>query len=62
MLSAKHGDGMAKGLYRDTDDDWAMVDYGPHRAPVPRSMYDANGYEPPYNQLPFKDRWEEPSA
>jgi len=42
---------MGKGLYRDPHG-WVMVDYGNHRGPIPKSQYEANGYQPPYEQLP----------
>jgi len=45
------GRGMGKGLYRDPHG-WVMVDYGNHRGPIPKSQYKANGYQPPYEQLP----------
>jgi hypothetical protein len=47
---------MAKGLYKDAQQ-WVMVDYGSHRAPVQRATYEANGYKPPYQDLPTEDQY-----
>ena len=47
---------MAKGLYKDAQQ-WVMVDYGSHRAPVQRATYEANGYKHPYQDLPTEDQY-----
>ena len=43
-----------RGVFRDQDG-WATVDYGAHRASIPRHSYDENGYEPPFEELPTKE-------
>jgi hypothetical protein len=35
-----------------------MVDYGRHRAPLPRDQYQARDYVPPYGQLPTQEQYE----
>ena len=47
---------MAKGLYKDAQQ-WVMVDYGSHRARVQKTTYEANGYKPPYQDLPTEDQY-----
>ena len=42
--------GIAIGLYR-REDGWAQVDYGNRQGPIPRDLYEANGYEPAFDQL-----------
>jgi hypothetical protein len=41
---------IAIGLYR-REDGWAQVDYGNRQGPIPRDLYEANGYEPAFDQL-----------
>jgi hypothetical protein len=48
---------IGKGLYRDKDG-WVMVDYGRHRAPIPRDQYQARDYTPLYGQLPTREQYE----
>jgi hypothetical protein len=48
---------IGKGLYRDKDG-WVIVDYGRHRAPIPRDQYQARDYAPPYGQLPTQEEYE----
>jgi hypothetical protein len=48
---------IANGLYRDKDGS-VMVDYGRHRAPLPRDQYQARDYVPPYGQLPTQEQYE----
>ena len=42
---------MAKGLYL-MQDGQVLVDYGKRRVPISRAQYRANGYRPPYDNLP----------
>ncbi len=54
----------AKGLYRtktpESDAEYAFVDYGvPSSAgEIPRSRYESQGYEPPFDSLPTKEDFE----
>ena len=48
---------MARGIYRDHDDQ-VMVDYEKYRTAIPRRSYDANRYEPAFDQLPTKEEFE----
>jgi hypothetical protein len=48
---------MATGLYRDPEE-WVMVNYGAHQAPITRKEYDKNGYMPLYVDLPTKDEYD----
>lgn len=51
MAKAPHG------IYLDGDQ-WVMVEYGTHQAPLPRDEYEESGYEPPYVMLPSKEDYE----
>lgn len=51
------GGNMPTGLYRD-DDEWVMVNYGQHQAPIPRARYESEGYSPPYVELPTKQQYD----
>ena len=42
---------MAKGLYLMRDGQ-VLVDYGKRRVPISPAQYRANGYRPPYDELP----------
>ena len=42
---------MAKGLYL-MQDGQVLVDYGKRRVPISSAQYRANGYRPPYDNLP----------
>jgi len=42
---------VAKGLYL-MQDGQVLVDYGKRRVPISRAQYRANGYRPPYDNLP----------
>jgi hypothetical protein len=48
---------IGNGLYRDRDG-LVMVDYGRHRAPIPRDQYQARDYTPLYGQLPTREQYE----
>jgi hypothetical protein len=58
----------AKGLYRtktpDSGAEYAFVDYGKPSSlgEIPRSQYEAAGYEPPFDSLPTKDVYEKRHA
>ena len=57
---------MAKGIYRERNgegvSDSARVDYGAHRIDVPEARYRANGFEPPFDDLPWKADYEAANA
>jgi hypothetical protein len=44
---------MLKGIFR-TSNGWVQVDYGAHSAPIPRYQYEVNGFQPPFDNLPFE--------
>jgi hypothetical protein len=44
---------MLKGIFR-TSNGWVQVDYGAHSAPIPRYQYEADGFQPPFDNLPFE--------
>ena len=46
---------MAEGLFRDTDD-WVRVRFDDgHQIDLPRKLYAAARYTPPFNELPLAD-------
>ena len=47
---------MARGLYRDQQG-WVMVEYDKHQASIPHDRYVANGYQPPYDELPTQEKY-----
>ena len=54
----------AKGLYRTKNPasgaEYAFVDYGvaSNLGEIPRSQYEAQGYNPPFDTLPTKEQYE----
>jgi hypothetical protein len=45
---------MPTGIFR-SEDGWAQVDYGAGTTiPIPRSRYEANGYNPDFDKLPWE--------
>jgi hypothetical protein len=55
----------ARGLYRTktpgSDAEYAFVDYGVSSSledTIPRSQYEAQGYRPPFDELPTKETYE----
>jgi hypothetical protein len=48
---------LSTGLYRDKDD-WVMVRYGKHDAPMSRADYETRGYSPPFEKLPTKEEYD----
>jgi hypothetical protein len=60
MLSGKHGGDMAIGLYKikdgwaNEDSVWVRYDDG-KQLEIPASQYVADGYEPPIDDLEWKD-------
>lgn len=59
MLGGKHG-GCMRGLFRDGD--WAQVTDEHHAILIPRDRYEAQGYQPPFDDLPMKDEYEADNA
>ena len=47
---------MARGLYR-RDDGWVRVEYEKHATAIPRSTYEAQGYQPEYLKLPSETEY-----
>ena len=64
MLSAKHGGVtmVARGVYRakssGTGVEYAHVESGVGHEDMTRSWYEAQRYEPPFDQLPTKEEYE----
>ena len=52
-LRKKRSAPMVKGIFR-TSNGWVQVDYGAHSAPIPRYQYEVNGFQPPFDNLPFE--------
>jgi hypothetical protein len=55
---------MARGLYRsrtrESEAEYAFVDYGVRSSlgAIPRILYDAQAYQPPFDTLPTKEQYE----
>jgi hypothetical protein len=49
-----------RGLYQDNG--WAQVTDGHSNLPIPRDRYEANGYLPPFDELPTKEKYEAENA
>ena len=48
---------MGTGLWRDGH--WAQVSYdGIEAVPISRGLYEQRGYQPPFDKLPTKERYE----
>jgi hypothetical protein len=51
---------MAEGLFRDADD-WVRVRFGDgHEIDLPRKLYAAARYDPPFHELPLAAELSEP--
>lgn len=53
-----------RGIYRERNG-WGnqhsvLVDYGKHQMDVPEEKYRANGYQPPFDELPWKGEVQPP--
>ena len=48
---------MGTGLWRDGP--WAQVSYdGIESVPISRALYEKRGYQPPFDKLPSKEKYE----
>ena len=48
---------MGTGLWRDGH--WAQVSYdGVERVPISRALYERRGYQPPFDKLPTKEKYQ----
>ena len=52
---------MARGIYRD-ENDQVIVVYEKYRTVIPRHSYEANRYEPTFEQRPTKEEFEAANA
>jgi hypothetical protein len=58
----------AKGLYRtkmpESGAEYAFVDYGVASSigEIPRSRYEEQGYQPPFDRLPTKEAYEKANS